>query len=75
MNPTKTIMLRFKPIEQITEDEMKEEVLATDCVHWMQGSLRFLKKPIFGITGFACIDSGTNILGNIKLYAVLPKDE
>ena len=74
MNPNKTTILRFRPIAEITEDEMEEEVLATDCVHWMQGSLQFLKKPIFGITGFACIDSGTNILGNIKLYAVLPKE-
>ena len=74
MNPNKTTILRFSPIAEITEDEMKEEVLATDCVHWMQGSLRFLKKPILGMTGFVCIDSGTNILGNIKLYAVLPKE-
>ena len=37
MNPTKTTILRFKPIWQITEDEMKEEVLAYNGKEWMQG--------------------------------------
>ena len=75
MNPNKTIVLRLKPITEITEEEMKEELLTTNGVNWMQGSVRFLQNPIYGITGFACIDSRTNILGDVKLYAILPKDK
>ena len=38
MDQNKTIMLRFKPIAEITEDEMKDEVLATDGKgNWLQG--------------------------------------
>lgn len=69
MNPNKTTVLRFKPIEQITEDERKEEVLATDCNgNWSQG------KVYVEDYGYSLLDQFLEIVDNIKLYAVLPKD-
>ena len=69
MNPTKTIMLRFKPIAEITEDEMKEEVLATDCRHFLRGKINNDKDY-----GFLCNDEFGRFLPNVTMYAVLPKE-
>ncbi len=70
MNPTKTIMLRLKPIWQITEDEMKEEVLAYNGKEWMQGFITRLDD-----VHYECNSSSIDEwLGDIILYAILPKD-
>ena len=72
MNPTKTIMLRFKPIEQITDKEMNEEVLTTDGKgHWGQG---FVSKNTLR-ESYYCNTNAGNLLNRVKLYAVLPKGE
>ena len=71
MNPTKTIMLRFKPIEQITEEEMKDEVLATDGKgNWLQGLI-----TKYSDTEFSCYEIEGSCLDEVVSYAVLPKEE
>ena len=72
MNPNKTTVLRFKPIDEITEEEMKDEVLATDSDgSWLQGIVLINARN----NTFYCDDNAGLKLRNIKLYAVLPKDE
>ena len=71
MNPTKTIMLRFKPIAEITEDEIKEEVLVTDGKgNWLQGLI-----TKYSDTEFTCYELEGSCLDEVVSYAVLPKDE
>ena len=70
MNPNKTTILRFKPISEITEEEMKEEVLACDCRHFLRGKIKNDKDY-----GFLCSDEFGRFLPNVATYAVLPKDE
>ena len=63
-------MLRFKPIEQITEEEMNEEVVTTDGKgHWCEGIVTKDQRY-----GYDCTDKDGSILMDVKLYAVLPKD-
>ena len=63
-------MLRLKPIWQITEDEMKEEVLAYNGKEWMQGFITRLDD-----VHYECNSSSIDEwLGDIILYAILPKD-
>ena len=70
MKADKTTVLRFKPIDEITEDEMKEEVLACDCRHFLRGKINNDKDY-----GFLCRDEFGRFLPNVTIYAVLPKDE
>ena len=70
MNPNKTIVLRLKPIGEITEDEMKEEVLATDCRNFLRGKINNNKDY-----GFLCNDEFGRFLPNVTMYAVLHKEE
>lgn len=70
MNPTKTIMLRLKPIAEITEDEMKEEVLATDGFDYTKGNVATDRDCNYYVES-----DGFGIIFNITHYAVLPKDE
>ena len=71
MNPNKTIMLRFKPIEQITDEEMREEVLATDGKgNWLQGLI-----TKYSDTEFSCYEIEGSCLDEVVSYAVLPKEE
>ena len=72
MNPNKTTILRFKPIAEITDEEMKEEVLATDGHgFWLQGLILSDDE-----TNYDCIDNlFRRRINNVTMYAVLPKDE
>ena len=71
MNPNKTTILRFSPIAEITDDEMKEEVVTTNNRgHWCEGIITKDQRY-----GYDCIDKDGAILMDVKLYAVLPKDE
>ena len=70
MNPTKTIMLRFKPIEQITEEEMEEDVVATNGTYWMRGRI-----DVFEGGKYECMDEDGTWIEGVTHYAVLPKDE
>ena len=69
MEPNKTTILRFRPISEITEEEMKEEVLAYNGKEWMQGFITRLDD-----VHYECNSSSMDEwLGDITLYAVLPK--
>ena len=71
MDPNKTTILRFKPISEITEEEMNEEVVTTDGKgHWCQGLIFNDEKHGVGCLGQKD-DEG---LFDLTLYAVLPKD-
>ena len=71
MNPKKTTILRFKPIAEITEDEMKEEVLATDGKgNWLQGNI-----TRYSDAEFTCYELEGSCLDEVVSYAVLPKEE
>ena len=71
MNPTKTIMLRFKPIAEITEEEMKEKTLVTDGEgHWCEGFVSLRENGEYYAN---CGEAG--IMFGFTHYAVLPKDE
>jgi len=69
MNPTKTIMLRFKPIAEITEDEKENEVLATNGECWLKG---IISDAYFGLR---CVDVCGDVIYQLTHYAVLPKEE
>lgn len=70
MNQNKTTILRFKPIEQITEEEMKEEVLCNSGTSWCQGFVKCFKGEFY-----TCFDPEGVALDEVELYAVLPKEE
>ena len=71
MNPNKTTILRFKPIEQITDEEMNEEVLATDGKgNWLQGNI-----TRYSDAEFTCYELEGSCLDEVVSYAVLPKEE
>lgn len=71
MEQNKTYVLRLKPIAEITEEEMKEEVLATDGKgNWLQGLI-----TKYSDTEFSCYELEGSCLDEVVSYAVLPKDE
>lgn len=72
MKKNKSYIFRFKPIAEITEEEMKEEVLATDGYGiWLQGLIMYDNE-----TNYYCIDNlFRRRINNVTMYAVLPKDE
>lgn len=70
MDQNKTIMLRFKPIDEITEDEMKEDVVATNGTYWMRGRI-----DAFENNKYECMDEDGTWIEGVTHYAGLPKDE
>jgi len=71
MDPNKTTILRFKPISEITYDELGIYVLATDCKgNWVQGII-----TKYSETEFSCYELEGSCLDEVSLFAVLPKDE
>ena len=59
MNPSKTTILRFRPIAEITEEEAKNEILVFNGVDYWNDTVFLDVIALSGITH----------------YAVLPKDE
>ena len=55
MNPTKTIMLRFKPIAEITEEEAKNEILVFNGVDYWNDTVSLDVIDLSGITHYAVL--------------------
>ena len=70
MDANKTYVLRLKPIGEITEEEMKEDVLATNGTYWMRCRI-----DIFENKKYECIDEDGACIEGVTHYAVLPKEE
>ena len=69
MDPNKTTVLRIQPISEITDEEIKENVLATNGVYWISGIVRW----IYG--QYECYDDELGCILNVTHFAVLPEDE
>lgn len=70
MEADKTYTLRLKPIEEITTEEIIDEVLAYNGKEFMQGKV----SRNLGGKCYNCYKNGTTI-SRITHFAVLPKDE
>ena len=70
MEKNKSYILRFKPITDITEEEMKEDVVATNGTYWIRGRI-----DIFEGGKYECMDEDGTWIEGVTHYAVLPKDE
>lgn len=70
MDANKTYVLRLKPIGEITEEDMKEDVLATNGTYWMRGRIN-----VFENEKYECIDEDGTWIEGVTHYAVLPKEE
>ena len=69
MNQNKTMILRFKPIAEITDEEMKEDVVATNSTYWMRGRI-----DVFESGKYECMDENGTWIEGVTHYAILPKD-
>ena len=69
MDANKTYTLRLKPIAEITEEEIEENVLATNGVYWISGIVRWINGQ------YECYDNELGCILNVTHFAVLPKDE
>ena len=70
MEAGKTYTLRLKPIEEITTEEIIDEVLAYNSKEFMQGKV----SRHLGGKYYNCYKNGTTI-SRVTHFAVLPKDE
>lgn len=70
MDANKTYVLRLKPIGEITEDEMSNELLAYNGKEYMNGDIRLSQD----CKRYVCYRKGT-LITEITHYAVLPKDK
>lgn len=70
MEKNKSYIFRFKPITDITEEEMKEDVVATNGTYWIRGRI-----DIFEGGKYECMEEDGTWIEGITHYAVLPKDE
>ena len=69
MDPNKTYTLRLRPISEITDEEIKENVLATNGIYWISGIVRWINGQ------YECYDDELGRLFDITHFAVLPKEE
>lgn len=69
MEKNKSYIFRFKPITDITEEEMKEDVVATNGTYWIRGRI-----DIFEGGKYECMDEDGTWIEGVTHYAVLPKD-
>ena len=70
MNPNKTTILRVRPISEITDDEMNDEVLCNSGISWVQGFVKRVNNEFY-----ICYDPEGVALDEVELFAVLPKEE
>lgn len=69
MDPNKTTVLRIQPISEITDEEIEENVLATNGVYWISGIVRWINGQ------YECYDDELGRIFNVTHFSVLPKDE
>lgn len=68
MEANKTYILQLKPIAEITEEERKIEVLATNGKHWIKGIV-----SIPDAKHYECKDKNGTWIGDVTHFAVLSK--
>lgn len=70
MKMDKTYDLRLQPIEEITKEQMRNEVLAHAAGYYLRGFISFSTE-----NGYQCNYELTRMLPNVTHFAVLPKEE
>ena len=68
MNPNKTYNLRVQPIGEITEEQRKNDVLATDGTYWMRGRI-----DVFENNEYECMNEDGAWIDEVTHFAELPK--
>lgn len=68
MDQNKTSVLRIQPISEITDEEIGDNVLATNGVYWISGIVRWINGQ------YECHDDELGCILNVTHFAVLPKD-
>ena len=69
MDANKTTILRFKPIAEITEEEMEFEMLATDGFDYVKGNVAIDRDGNYYVES-----DDFGIIFKITHHAILPKD-
>lgn len=67
MDPNKTYQLIIQPIVEITDDDMRRSVLATNGSYWFNGQVRRNDGK------YVCYNEELGWIVNVTHFAILPK--